>query len=424
MKISAKTFTPPVVTLPFLCYKEREEETAMTSRNLSRRNFIKAAGAVTALTAMGGFPADIFAYERRMAKFPEKTDLILLTSRPPQLETPLSYFNEMITPNDALFVRWHIANVPTSVDLNTWRLKVGGNTEKELSLSMDDLRAFERVTYTAVIQCSGNSRSFFSPRVAGGEWGHGAMGNVSWTGARLRDILNSAGLKAGTVDVSFNGLDKPPLPSVPDFVKSLPVDKALEEDLLVAYEMNGKPLTMLNGFPARLIVPGWYATYWVKALSDITVLSTTFEGFWVKTAYRIPETDCGCIPPGTAPKKTVPINRMTTRSLIISPADSSEMVLNKPIEVKGVAFSGGRGIQDVIVSVDGGGKWKEAKLGEDHGKYSWRHFSFEWRPAKPGRHILMARATDTIGESQPFEGLWNPAGYLWNRVEKTEVIVK
>jgi sulfite dehydrogenase len=289
---------------------------------------------------------------------------------------------------------------------------------------MADLRKFERVTFTAVIQCSGNARSFFVPPVAGGEWGDGAMGNVTWTGARLRDILNSAGLKAGTIDVSFNGLDKPPLPTVPDFVKSLPVDKAMEEDLIVAYEMNGKPLTMLNGFPARLIVPGWYATYWVKSLSDIAVLSKPFEGFWVKTAYRIPETDCGCIPPGTSPKKTVPINRMTTRSLIIDPAASSEITLNKPSTIMGVAFSGGRGIQDVLVSVDGGKRWEEARLGEDKGKYSWRQFFYDWRPAKPGKYALMAKATDTIGESQPFEGLWNPAGYLWNKVEKTEVVVK
>ncbi len=396
----------------------------MTPQNISRRNFLKAAGTVTAMTAVHAFPAQLLAYEKRMARFPEKTDLILLTSRPPQLETPLSYFKEMVTPNEALFVRWHIANVPTSVDLNEWRLRVGGNTEKELSLSMDDLRKFEQVTLTAVIQCSGNGRGLFVPPVAGGEWGDGAMGNVTWTGARLRDILNAAGLKAGTVDVSFNGLDKPPLPTVPDFVKSLPVEKALEDDLIVAYEMNGKPLTMLNGFPARLIVPGWYATYWVKSLDEISVLSKPFEGFWVKSAYRIPDNDCGCVPPGTSPKKTVPINRMTTRSLIIEPAASSETTLNRPLTIMGVAFSGGRGIQEVLVSVDGGRRWDAARLGEDKGKYSWRQFFYDWRPSRPGTYILMAKATDTIGESQPFEGLWNPPGYLWNKVEKNEVVVK
>jgi DMSO/TMAO reductase YedYZ molybdopterin-dependent catalytic subunit len=396
----------------------------MIDNHFTRRNFLKVAGAMTAMAAIGDFPTDLFARQQRLVEYPEKTDLILLTSRPPQLETPLSYYRELITPNEALFVRWHIANIPTSVDLKKWSIKVGGNTEKELHIPMDELRKFERVTYTAVIQCSGNGRSLFEPRVAGGQWKNGAMGNVTWTGARLRDILNTAGVKAGTVDISFDGLDEPPLPTVPDFVKSLPVDKAMEEDVIVAYEMNGKPLTMLNGFPARLIVPGWYATYWVKSLSNITVLSKPFEGFWVKSAYRIPDNDCGCVSPGTAPKKTIPINKMTTRSLIVDPAENGELFLNKPVEIMGISFSGGHGIQDVIVSVDGGKSWEEARLGEDKGKYSWRQWFYPWRPTKPGKYTLMARATDMIGESQPFESLWNPAGFLRNKVEKTEVVVR
>jgi sulfite dehydrogenase len=390
----------------------------------SRRTFLKTAGALTAAAALGGISSELFAAGPRLARFPEKTDLILLTSRPPQLETPVHFFKEYITPNDALFVRWHIANVPTSVVLNSWRLKVSGNTGQDLLLSMDALKKFERVTYTAVIQCSGNGRSFFEPRVAGGEWGNGAMGNVTWTGARLRDILGKAGLKEGSVDVSFNGLDTPPLPTVPDFVKSLPVDKALEDDIIVAYEMNGAPLPMLNGFPARLIVPGWYATYWVKALSEITVLSKPFEGFWVKKAYRIPDDPCGCVPPGTEPKKTVPITRMTTRSLIVDPVAKAEFRVDQPVEIMGIAFSGGHGIKNVVVSVDGGKNWSDAKLGEERGKYSWTQWSHAWRPTKSGEYTLMAKATNSIGESQPFEGLWNPAGYLWNRIERTEVLVR
>jgi sulfite dehydrogenase len=372
---------------------------------------------------MGDFPSSVFADEKMLVRFPEKTDLILVTSRPPQLETPLSYFKELITPNNALFVRWHLANIPTSVDMREWKLTVGGNTEKELSLSMDEVKTFEKVTYTAVIQCSGNGRSFFEPRVAGGQWGNGAMGNVTWTGARLKDILTRAGIKAGSVDVTFDGLDSGPLPTVPDFVKSLPVDKAMEEEIMVAYEMNGEPLTMLNGFPARLIVPGWYATYWVKALSTIKVIQKTFEEFWMKPAYRIPDTACGCVPPGTAPKKTIPIHRMTTRSLIIEPVQGTRIPLDKPVEITGIAFSGGYSIKDVIVSVDGGKTWKEAKLGQDKGRYSWIQWFYPWRPEKTGTYTLMARATNSIGESQPFEGLWNPSGYLWNKIEKTEVVV-
>ena len=395
----------------------------MTQGRFTRRDFLKTAGAVTAMAAFGHVPGELFAEEGRMVKFPEKTDLILLTSRPPQLETPLHYFRELITPNNALFVRWHIANIPTSVDLREWRLAVGGNTNKELQLSMQDLKKFEKVTYVAVIQCSGNGRSFFEPRVAGGQWKNGAMGNVVWTGARLRDILNSAGIKAGSVDISFDGLDAPPLPTVPDFVKSLSVDKALEEDIIVAYEMNGEPLTMLNGFPARLVVPGWYATYWVKSLRQISVLSKPFEEFWMKTAYRIPDTPCGCVPPGSAPKKTVPITRMDTRSLVIDPAEGTRIKVNEPVEIMGVAFSGGYSVRDVAVSLNGGKTWGEAKLGQDRGRHSWIQWFFPWRPAAPGRYAIMARATNSVGESQPFEGLWNPAGYLWNKIEKTEVIV-
>jgi len=390
---------------------------------LTRRDFLKTAGAFTAVTAMDGFAFSLFAEERRLVRFPEKTDLILLTQRPPQLETPLGYFRELLTPNNALFVRWHISRVPTSIDLNQWRLKVGGNTETELQLSMDDLKKFEKVTYTAVLQCSGNGRSFFEPRVAGGQWKNGSMGNVTLAGVRLKDILNKAGLKAGSVDVSFDGLDSPPLPSVPDFVKSLPLDKALEEDVIVAYEMNGQYMPVLNGFPVRLVVPGWYATYWVKALTEITVLPKQFEGFWVKTAYRIPDTPCGCVDPGSSPKKTIPINRMTTRSLIVSPEEKARVKVNRPFEVMGIAFSGGYSIKQVLVSFDEGRTWKEARLGQDKGRYSWVQWFCQWKPAKPGKYTLMAKATNSIGESQPSEGPWNPAGYLWNKVEKVEVVV-
>jgi DMSO/TMAO reductase YedYZ molybdopterin-dependent catalytic subunit len=392
----------------------------------SRRYFLKSAGVLTAMTALGEIPAELLAAidQRRLVKFPEKTDMILLTSRPPQLETPLQYFRELITPNEAVFVRWHISQIPTSVNTNEWRLKVGGNTEKELQLSLDDLRKFEKVTYTAVIQCSGNSRSLFDPRVPGGQWKNGAMGNVTWGGARLKDILNQAAIKEGSVEVSFDGLDGPPLPTVPDFVKSLPLDKASEEDVIVAYEMNGKPLPMLNGFPARLIVPGWFATYWVKSLSTITVLPKQYEGFWMKSAYRIPDDPCACVPPGTAPKKTIPINRLDTRSFIVEPSDGTTVKVNKPVQVMGMAFSGGYGIRDVIVSFDNGRTWNETNLGKDLGKYAWRQWSYSWQPKKTGKYTLLVRAMDSIGGSQPFEPLWNPAGFMRNNIEEIEVTVK
>ncbi len=393
-------------------------------KKVTRRDFIKAGGMLAAMTAFGGFPLELLADQRRIVRFPEKTDMILLTSRPPQLEMPPAYFNDLITPNDALFVRWHLSGIPLEVDLNSWRLKVNGNVGKELSLSMNDLRNnFEKISFTAVIECSGNGRSFFEPRVAGGQWENGAMGNATWTGVRLSDILKKAGLAEGSVEVAFNGLDGPPLPTVADFIKSIPVDMAMTDDVIVAYEINGAPLPMLNGFPARLVVPGWFATYWVKSLSDITVLKKPEEGFWMKTAYRIPDNPCACVPPGSKPSRSIPINRMNTRSLIVAPAAGSSFKAGKQVEIKGLAFSGGYGVRDVTVSMNGGRTWHETQLGKDLGPYSWRQWSYIWTPEKPGKYSVMARATDRIGGSQPFEILWNPAGYMWNKIESVDVTV-
>jgi sulfite dehydrogenase (cytochrome) subunit A len=400
-------------------------------KTIPRRDFLKSLGVFVAAGSTMGRAARVGAQEdpilagRPLVRYPEKTDLILLTSRPPQLETPMKYFERAITPNEAFFVRYHIFPVPTSVDLATWRLKVTGHVGSPLELSMDDLKTkFPRVAVTAVNQCSGNSRGRFSPRVLGGEWGNGAMGNAEWAGARLRDILTTVAPKPGAVEVSFNGLDQPAFPSVPDFVKSLAVDRIMDDpDVIVAYEMNGQPLPMLNGFPARLIVPGWFATYWVKNLSDITVLDKPFEGFWVKTAYRIPDTFCGCIAPGTAPKRTVPINRMTVRSFIIVPENGAKLPAGGPVTLKGIAFDGGYGIQVVEVSDNGGAAWHRAQLGPDLGRYSFREWSIKWQPDHPGTHRLMVRAVNTIGESQGSEPLWNPAGYLRNVIEYIEVQV-
>jgi sulfoxide reductase catalytic subunit YedY len=387
----------------------------------TRRDFLKAVGASALVVSSAG---NLFAEEeRRLVRFPEKADLILVTSRPPQLETPIQYFTELLTPNQALFVRWHLSVVPTSIDVSRWRLRIGGHTEKELELSLDDLKGFEKVTYAAVIQCSGNGRSLFEPRVPGGQWQHGAMGNVMWSGARLKDILQRAGVRADSIAVTFDGLDEGPLPTVHNYVKSLPMEKALEEEVLVAYEMNREPLPMLHGFPARLVVPGWYATYWVKALSEITVLPKAYDGYWMKTAYRIPDTPCACVPPGSQPSRTVPNTRMNTKSVIVQPRDGATFEVNRDIETMGIAFSGGYPIREVIVSLDRGKTWERAKLGRDLGRYSWVQWFHSWRPDEPGRYTIMAKATNSIGESQPFESLWNPAGYMWNKVESVEVIV-
>ncbi len=393
---------------------------------ISRRHFLGALG-VGALSAGGSWGAgagaqpasDPILAGRPLVRYPEKTDLILLTSRPPQLETPMKYFDRAITPNDAFFVRYHVYPIPTSVDLATWRLKVTGLTDRPLELSMDDLKTkFPPVAITAAAQCSGNSRGRFAPRVLGGEWGDGAMGNAAWVGARLRDILSMAGVRQGAVQVTFDGLDQPAYASVPDFVKSLDVTRIMEDpDIIVAYQMNGEALPMLNGYPARLIVPGWYATYWVKNLSEIAVIDHVFEKFWMKPGYRIPDTPCGCVEPGTAPARTTPITRMTVRSFFAQPESGAQVPVDQPVALKGIAFDGGYGISEVQVSADGGAQWHRANLGQDLGRYSFREWALTWRTRRPGDYRLMVRAFNRIGESQGSEPLWNPAGYLRNVIE-------
>jgi DMSO/TMAO reductase YedYZ molybdopterin-dependent catalytic subunit len=359
---------------------------------------------------------------RPLVRYPQKTELILLTSRPPQLETPMKYFETAITPNDAFYVRYHIYP-PADIDVSQWRLRIGGQVEQELQLSIDDLRnGFPRTSIVAVNQCSGNSRGYSSPRVFGGQWANGAMGNAEWTGVRLRDILSKARVKQGAVDVTFDGLDKPQMPSVPDFVKSLSISHAIEDpNVLVAYEMNEQPLPLLNGFPARLIVPGWYATYWVKNLSDINVLDHPFDGFWMTKAYLIPDTPCGCIEPGAAPAHSVPINRMNVRSFLISIQEGARVPVNRETILKGIAFDAGYGIQDVFVSTNSGATWQRGTLGRDWGNYSFREWSFNWTPRRPGKYVLMVRAVNRVGESQPDQRIWNPAGYMQNFVERVSV---
>ena len=394
--------------------------------DVSRRQTLRTLGGAAALVAARASASwaqarDPIIASRPLVRYPQKTDLILLTSRPPQLETPMKWFDRAITPNEAFFVRYHVFPIPTSVDLATWRLRVGGHVDRPLELSMDDLKAkFPAVAVIAVDQCSGNSRGRFAPRVLGGQWGDGAMGNAEWVGCRLKDVLAAAGVRQGAVDVTFDGLDKPAFPSVPDFVKSLALGRVLDDpNLIVAYQMNGAPLPMLNGFPARLIVPGWYATYWVKNLSEITVVDKPFEQYWMKPAYRIPDNACGCVEPGTAPKTTVPIQRMNVRSFLVSPEPGTRVTAGGRVTLKGIAFDGGYGIREVEISDDGGEMWRRATLGRDLGPYSFREWSAAWTP-RTGHSRVMVRAFNRIGESQGAEPLWNPAGYLRNVVESVE----
>ncbi|MHA3775325.1 SorA family sulfite dehydrogenase catalytic subunit [Verrucomicrobiota bacterium sgz303538] len=404
--------------------------------DLSRRRFLHAAGMLGLAGAMS--PLRSLAQEaegtvelpfengtRPLVKYPQKRPMIRLTARPPQLETPFSVFNEgVITPNDAFFVRYHLSNIPTEIDPDTFRVQVKGKVNTPLQLSLADLRSqFEPVEIVAVNQCSGNSRGFSNPRVGGGQLANGAMGNARWRGVRLKDVLEKAGVAAGAKQVSFNGLDSAPLEKTPDFVKALDVDHALDGEVMLAYSMNGEDLPMLNGFPLRLVVPGYYGTYWIKHLNEITVLDEAFTGFWQSAAYRIPDTTGACIEPGTTPKSTIPINRFNVRSFITSVSDGATLPKNRETLVRGIAFDGGYGITQVLFSADGGRTWQEAALGKDLGKYSFREWSIPFKPTQAGKIDLKVKATNRIGQSQPLEPLWNPPGYMRNVVETVHVNV-
>ena len=373
------------------------------------------AGTVTLPFANGG---------RQLVRFPQKRPLILLTHRPPQLETPFAVFNEgLLTPNDAFYVRYHLANHPLSIDPDTYRLEIGGEVARPLSLSPADLRAkFEPFEIVAVNQCSGNSRGFFETRVGGGQWGNGAMGNARWRGVRLKDVLDAAGVKAGARQVTFDGLDRAVVEKTPDYLKALDLDHARDGEVMIAYEMNGAPLPMLNGFPLRLVVPGWFATYWVKHLSSIQVLPAIYQGYWMDPAYRIPDTPDGSIPPGTKPAKTVPIHRCVVRSFITSHADGAKLPATREVEVNGIAFDGGSGIREIAFSADGGEHWQPASLGQDLGRYSFRGWTERFTPPTAGPLDLRCRATAVSGETQPFVPGWNPGGYQRNVVESVKVL--
>jgi DMSO/TMAO reductase YedYZ molybdopterin-dependent catalytic subunit len=361
---------------------------------------------------------------------PQKAPLILLSDRPVQLETPRHYFLQAFTPNDAFYVRWHLETIPNSVDLKEWRLRVEGNVEKPLTLSFPDLlKQFARASIAAVNQCSGNSRSRLQPRVPGGQWGNGAMGCALWTGVKLREVLDAAGVKNGSLQVQFEGLDRGKGPEgfgSNRFMKSLDLSIPILDEVILAHSMNGEPLPMLNGFPLRVIVPGYFATYWMKSLSTIRVLDKEDDNFWMKTAYRIPDTPTGSTTPEDVKAgnvKMIPIARMPVRSFLISPDGLTKIPAGLPVQLRGIAFSGHGGIRNVEVSDDGGFRWRVGRLGEDHGPYSFRTWDLSWMPAKPGQYEIMVRATDEKGNTQPSGGVWNPGGYLWDVIERQKITV-
>ncbi len=357
---------------------------------------------------------------------PGKVALIKKTYRPPNFETPVSYFNEAFTPNEAFFVRYHLASIP-QIDAATWKLSIGGEAaDKSFELTFDALKhEFEPVEIAAVCQCSGNRRGLSNPHVPGVEWGYGAMGNARWKGARLKDVLARAGLKKEAVEVVFDGADGPVLDKTPDFVKSLPVWRALDENTLLAYEMNGEPLPHWNGYPVRVVVPGWTATYWMKHVISLQAVSKPYNGFWMEKAYRIPKGKFPIVDRfiSQETEANTPITEMVVNSLITNLHDGSVLPAGKAAVVRGIAWDGGFGMRAVDVSVDGGASWRPAELGPDLGRFAWRQWTYPIATPQAGNYTIMARATNAVGASETFDLVFNPAGYHNNVVQRLRVQV-
>jgi sulfite oxidase len=392
-----------------------------TSGSLSRRTLLKRVIHGLGVTlALGHVIPRVEAEEHDVSK--NETDrLIVHVTRPLDAETPVQEFASYLTPNSRFFVRSHFGPPPAELlsDPN-WRLSVGGMVDRPLTFTLRELKQCEEVAVTAVVQCSGNGRAFHRPKVPGVQWERGAVGNAQWTGVRLRDVLAKAGVQAGAHHVQFQGADRPVVASVPLFTRSIPLEKALHPDTILAYEMNGRPLPLLHGAPLRVITPGWMADSCTKWLTEITVQAEEAKGYYMQTAYRVPTTP---VEQGTAASgQSTPVEAMVVKSLVAVPQEG-ETVKSGPVIIQGVAWGGEVKVAKVEVSLDEGKTWETARLvGEDH-PYAWRQWQFVWKAKTAGTFTILCRATDARGATQPATSPWNPSGFLWNGWDRVTITV-
>ncbi len=386
--------------------------------DLSRRSFLRK-------IAVGGgsliFAPEIVNPSNFILGFDEPSPrLITRVTRPANLETPVSEFTSWITPNDVFFVRSHFGP-PRARMLKDWRLRVTGDVRRPLALTLPDLRSFEEVTLPLLVQCAGNGRALFRPRVPGAQWEKGAVGNATWTGVRLRDVLQRAGMGVRAKHVRLQGADRPLRPQTPLFIRSIPIEKALDPNTLLAYKMNGEPLSPLHGAPLRIIVPGWYGDHCVKWLTDINLQEEEAEGFYMRTAYRLPKSPLIAGAPLNV-ADSYPLSEMVVKSLIAQPVEGS-VLRQAEIAIQGVAFTGEAEISRVEVSTDRGKTWNDANLGNETTKYSWRLWYYRWTPPEKGNYSILSRATDSRANTQLEISPWNPGGYLWNGIDQVRVQV-
>jgi DMSO/TMAO reductase YedYZ molybdopterin-dependent catalytic subunit len=349
-----------------------------------------------------------------------KEKLLVRSARPPDFETPVALLDSFITPIEHFYVRSHLP-VPAPLDAATWALKIGGDVNSPVSLSIDEIKKLPAVTITMTLECAGNGRSFFDPAVAGIQWEKGAVGTARFTGARMADVLKRAGVKTTGRNVEMHAADRP-LGTMPAFVRQVPMAKAMHPDTLLAYDMNGQPIPAVHGFPLRAIVPGWEGAYSVKWLTSLNVLDKDSDSFWVATGYRYPTRR---VAPGAAvdAKDMAPLLGLVVKSLITQPANGAALPAGK-VTVAGFAWAGEHDITKVDVSIDNGATWQPARLVGEQAKYAWRRFEYAFAATKPESYLILSRATDAKGNMQPAVSQWNPSGYLWNQYDSVRVEVK
>ena len=387
--------------------------------SMPRREFLWSAARLLGAAAVAGAVPAVWPARAAAQDVPGKEKLIVRSLRYLDLETPAHLFDSWITPVELFYVRNHLA-LP-AVNLDAWRLSVTGAVEKPLDLTFADVQKIEPASVTNTMECAGNGRSFYHPRVPGIQWSRGAVGNAVFSGPRLAGLLRRAGVKASGKHVAFKGLDDPP-GRVPEFIRSIPIEKAMDPDTLLATQMNGAPLKTYHGFPVRVAVPGWLGAASVKWLTEIRVIEKEFEGNFMNPGYRFPK---HAVPPGgeISPDDTATIMGLPVKSVIARPADGASLKVG-PVRVTGAAWAGENEITRVEISTDEGKTWQPATLGRDKAKYAWRLWEYAWKPQAPGAWTVMSRATDSAGRVQPTEPSWNPSGYLWNVVDKVRIHVE
>ena len=385
----------------------------------SRRNFLKQMS--TAALSIGAAPSLLSwatPVQKQPLEIPGEDGMIVRSFRFVDLETPVEYFNTWLTPVPHFFVRNHM-HEPSELNADEWRLTVSGEVEKPFTLTLSDLSRFESHSVVNTLECAGNGRSLHRPQVPGIQWGKGAVSTGRFSGPRLRDVLQRAGVKPTGKHLMFRGLDEVP-GKVPPFIRSIPIEKALDADTLVATHMNGAPLTKHHGFPARALVPGWIGAASCKWLTEIKVLESEFVGNFMSPAYRFPNQPGK---PGDAvkPEDTHPLTALSVKSVISGPRDGESLKAGR-VAVHGAAWAGEADIVKVEVSTDGGASWNPAILGHDQTHYAWRLWNYEWK-VKSGDYTVLSRATDSQGRTQPSDPVWNPSGYLYNAADQVKIHV-